>query len=134
MFDLDLIKRNGKRESFVGIDKREQDAIIEYFQKQGVKVKKIVEDVPKYQNDFYKVYFHSKLFILLFRMKLVIKKKILIKMKIIFTLKDNLKLMRIIKQNQPMIVKKQAKMMGQNQCQNLLNQCQNLLNDDFIFI
>ena len=33
MFDLDLVKRNGTRETFVGIDKRELEVIVDYFTK-----------------------------------------------------------------------------------------------------
>ena len=52
MFDLDLVKRNGTRETFVGIDKSEQEVIIDYFTRSNVVVKKIVEDAPNYKDEY----------------------------------------------------------------------------------
>jgi len=48
-----MIKKNGSRISLMGIDKRELDIIIKYFQKQGILVKKIIENVPQYNDDHY---------------------------------------------------------------------------------
>ena len=60
MFDLSMVLKSGGKEDFVGIDKREIDKIIQYFQAQSILVKKIIEDKPNYKNDYYQ--FVSALF------------------------------------------------------------------------
>ena len=53
MFDIDLVLKNGNKEMFVGIDKKEIEVVVEYFQGQGIPIKKEREDNPRYQNDYY---------------------------------------------------------------------------------
>ena len=55
MFDIDLIFKDGRaKETFVGIDKKEIEVVIDYFNNhQGIPVKKVVEDRRGFAQDYY---------------------------------------------------------------------------------